>query len=366
MASVTIRDVCKSFGGNMVIDHFSLGIDDGEFLVVVGPSGCGKTTLLRTIAGLEQPTSGEILIGDRPVVNLAPKDRDVAMVFQDYALYAHLTVYDNLAFGLRMRKVPRGEIDPKVRGVAKMIGIDALLQRKPRQLSGGERQRVALGRAIVRRPALYLMDEPLSNLDALLRVQTRTELIRMHQEMGTTTVYVTHDQLEAMTMGSRIAVMNKGCLQQVGTPQEIYGHPANVFVAGFFGSPPMNFLRGRIDLSKPGPSLATKAGRIGLPKSLGMPRESIEGREVILGARPESVLLGDRAIVAADAEWLFSTRIDVIEQLGHEAIVYVSLGEQAIAVRATDTEGLAVGMSVPACLTGNGLHIFDADGGTLI
>ena len=242
MATVTFDGVWKKFGEVVAVNDLNLKIDDGEFMVLVGPSGCGKTTSLRMIAGLEEITEGTLSIGDRVVNHVAPKDRDIAMVFQSYALYPHMTVRDNMAFGLKLRKTPKDEIERRVNEAAAMLSCENLLDRKPRELSGGQRQRVALGRAIVREPAVFLMDEPLSNLDAKLRVQTRAEIARLHQRLGTTTVYVTHDQVEAMTMGERIAVMSEARLQQVGSPQELYDHPDNRFVAGFIGSPSMNFL----------------------------------------------------------------------------------------------------------------------------
>src|SRR5512146_1276105 len=242
MASVTYDHVTKKFGEMVAVDNLDISVDDKEFLVLVGPSGCGKTTSLRCLAGLEEISDGRIMIGDRVVNDVPPKDRDIAMVFQSYALYPHMSVYDNLAFGLKLRKVEKKEIDRRVKEAAETIQLTNLLQRKPKELSGGQRQRVALGRAIVREPAVFLMDEPLSNLDAKLRVATRAELARLHQRLRTTTVYVTHDQVEAMTMGDRIAVMNFGVLQQVGSPQDLYQHPVNKFVAGFIGSPAMNFI----------------------------------------------------------------------------------------------------------------------------
>ena len=245
MAEVAILDVTKEFpGGAVAVNHLSITAEDGEFLILVGPSGCGKTTALRMVAGLDEPTSGAIAIGDRFVTGLSPKDRDIAMVFQNYALYPHMTVYKNLAFGLKQRKEPKEEIGRRVKEVAAMLGLEELLGRKPAQLSGGQRQRVAMGRALVREPRAFLLDEPLSNLDAKLRVQVRAELKRLHRRLGITTIYVTHDQVEAMTLGDRIVVMSGGELQQVGAPQDVYDRPANIFVAGFIGSPPMNLLRG--------------------------------------------------------------------------------------------------------------------------
>ena len=268
MATVTFDGVWKQFGEVVAVNDLNLQIKDGEFMVLVGPSGCGKTTSLRMIAGLEEISEGSLSIGDRVVNHVAPKDRDIAMVFQSYALYPHMTVYDNMAFGLKLRKTPKAEIDRRVREAAAMLSAENLLHRKPRELSGGQRQRVALGRAIVREPAVFLMDEPLSNLDAKLRVQTRAEIARLHQRLGTTTVYVTHDQVEAMTMGERIAVMSEARLQQVGTPQDLYDHPDNRFVAGFIGSPSMNFLSvdvptGPVTSSRSRATASTSPCRIG-------------------------------------------------------------------------------------------------------
>src|SRR5579883_2262601 len=246
MASVTLEHVTKRFGEVTAVNDMTIEVKDKEFLVFVGPSGCGKSTCLRLIAGLEEVSAGNIYIGDRLVNDVAPKDRDIAMVFQSYALYPHMSVYDNLAFGLRLRHTPKKEIDRRVHEAAEILGIAALLTRKPKQLSGGQRQRVALGRAIVREPKVFLMDEPLSNLDVKLRVATRAELIKLHERLRTTTIYVTHDQQEAMTLGDRIGVLNAGCLQQLGRPETLYNHPANLFVAGFIGSPSMNLLDGQL------------------------------------------------------------------------------------------------------------------------
>jgi multiple sugar transport system ATP-binding protein len=256
MASIKFDHVWKRFGDVTVLKNLDLDIADGEFLVLVGPSGCGKSTALRCLAGLEEITEGRIFIGDRDVTDVPPKDRDIAMVFQSYALYPHMSVYDNMAFGLKLRRVPKAEIDRRVKEAAEMLSIGHLLDRKPKALSGGQRQRVALGRAIVRDPAVFLMDEPLSNLDAKLRVQTRAEISKLHQRLKTTFIYVTHDQTEAMTMGSRIAVMRDGILQQIDTPQNLYDHPANMFVAGFIGSPAMNFFEARLERTDGGVSVA--------------------------------------------------------------------------------------------------------------
>lgn len=364
MASLTIRELCKKFGNHQAVDHVSLDIKDGEFLVIVGPSGCGKTTLLRMIAGLEIPDQGEIYVGDRFINKVPPKDRDVAMVFQDYALYAHMDVYNNLAFGLRMRKTDRQETDQRVREAAAMMGIEGLLRRRPRQLSGGERQRVALGRALVRRPILFLMDEPLSNLDALLRVRMRTELIRLHQEVKTTTVYVTHDQVEAMTMGSLIAVINRGKLQQLGSPNEIYDQPANRFVAGFFGSPPMNFVPGFIDWANGRALFRSEDQSIELllTGEAGHQKPDTPGNEqkVLLGIRPEGIYLRSQPTQVDGTERpVGEAQIEVLEPLGYECIVYTNIGEHSLAVRAECEEQLALGQRVSVFFDQRRLHLFD-------
>jgi multiple sugar transport system ATP-binding protein len=303
MAPITFEHVTKRFDEATAVDDLSIEVGDEEFLVLVGPSGCGKTTALRMLAGLEEITSGRILIGDRVVNNVAPGARDVAMVFQSYALYPHMKVYDNLAFGLRNYKVPKAEIDRRVRQAADVLELGDLLKRKPKQLSGGQRQRVALGRAIVREPKAFLMDEPLSNLDAALRVQTRAEILRLQERLGTTTIYVTHDQIEAMTMGDRIAVMNKGELQQIGTPEELYEHPANTFVAGFIGSPAMNIL----------PSSVLGVG----------------GAGQLAGFRPEHVQLGNGRPGLAS----YQASIEVVEYLGDEQLAHVRLGDHELVVK---------------------------------
>jgi len=287
MASVTFDHVTKSYDGTIAVRDLTLEVRDSEFMVLVGPSGCGKTTALRMIAGLEQISDGRLLIGDRVVNNVAPVNRDIAMVFQSYALYPHMTVFDNLAFGLRNKRVPRKEIAERVKHAAGILDLEPLLKRKPKQLSGGQRQRVALGRAIVREPSAFLMDEPLSNLDAKLRVQTRAEILKLQERLETTTIYVTHDQVEAMTMGDRIAVMNLGVLQQVGTPEQLYEEPANLFVASFIGSPPMNLI----------------------------PRER-QGKPVLFGIRPEHLE------PCPPAEAMLVAEVDLIEPLGADTLVY--------------------------------------------
>src|SRR5687767_1730059 len=316
MATVTFEHVFKRYGDVTAVNDLNLEIQDEEFLVLVGPSGCGKTTALRMIAGLEDVSDGTLKIGDRVVNGLAPKDRDVAMVFQSYALYPHMSVYDNLAFGLKLRKVPKADIDKRVREAAKTIELGNLLERKPKQLSGGQRQRVALGRAIVREPAVFLMDEPLSNLDAKLRVQTRAEIARLHQRLRTTIIYVTHDQVEAMTMGDRIAVMNNGLLQQVGPPQELYEHPVNKFVAGFIGSPAMNFINVKAHRDAGQVTLRNENVELPLPDRL---RSAVESGadELTAGFRPEHFEIVEDGRQPGAGAVLQST-VDVVEFLGNE------------------------------------------------
>src|SRR5512134_3366977 len=282
MASIEFADVRKSYGSNQVVHGISLKVDDGEFVVLVGPSGCGKSTLLRMVAGLEEISAGTIRIGDRVVNNLEPKDRDCAMVFQNYALYPHMSVYDNMAYGLKIRKLPKADIDKRVNAAADILELQGLLQRKPRELSGGQRQRVAMGRAIVREPAAFLFDEPLSNLDAKLRVQTRLEIQKLHRRLKTTSLYVTHDQVEAMTLAQRMIVMNAGRAEQVGTPDEVYSRPATTFVASFIGSPPMNLMQGRV-----GEGGGTLEGVDGARVRLARAVPKLAGRDVLLGVRPE-------------------------------------------------------------------------------
>jgi ABC-type sugar transport system ATPase subunit len=318
MAGVTFDDVTKEFpGGTVAVDRLSLDIADGEFMILVGPSGCGKTTALRMVAGLETPTSGRIAVGERVVNDVSPRDRDIAMVFQNYALYPHMSVYRNLAFGLRQRHTPRDEVKRRVGDISTMLGLDALLQRRPAQLSGGQRQRVAMGRALVRQPKAFLMDEPLSNLDAKLRVQMRAELKRLHASLGITTIYVTHDQVEAMTLGDRIAVLSDGKMQQLGPPQDVYQEPANVFVAGFIGSPPMNLLRG-----------AVRSGRVAAG-DLEFERTGVPDGEVVVGIRPESLAPGLEGLPS------MGFRIEVVEPLGDEVIVH---GTVAAAIQRSGAE----------------------------
>ncbi|HUG04938.1 MAG TPA: sn-glycerol-3-phosphate ABC transporter ATP-binding protein UgpC [Candidatus Limnocylindria bacterium] len=333
MATVTFDHVFKRFGDVVAVNDLSLQVRDGEFLVLVGPSGCGKTTALRMLAGLEEQTSGDILIGDRKVNDVAPKDRDIAMVFQNYALYPHMSVYDNIAFGLKLRGTPKAEIERRVKDVAGILGLGELLHRKPKELSGGQRQRVAVGRAIAREPAVFLMDEPLSNLDAKLRIQTRAELGKIHQRVGKTTIYVTHDQVEAMTMGDRIAVMKDGVLQQIGTPQDLHDRPVNLFVAGFIGSPSMNFFSARVT-GAPGEA----AGDTGFAKvPLGHRADPLVGRDVVLGLRPEDI--HDLSRQPQDGRLPVETKVEVVEYLGNELQLYLAADGQTFVARvAADTQ----------------------------
>jgi multiple sugar transport system ATP-binding protein len=331
MANVTYDHVTKTFGDTAAVKDFLLEITDGEFMVLVGPSGCGKSTALRMLAGLEKVSGGRILIGDRVVNNVAPQHRDIAMVFQSYALYPHMTVYDNLAFGLRNQKVPKKEIDSRVQRAAKILDLESLIKRKPKQLSGGQRQRVALGRAIVREPEAFLMDEPLSNLDAKLRAQTRAEILKLQQELQTTTIYVTHDQVEAMTMGDRIAVMKLGVLQQVGSPEELYRDPRNVFVAGFIGSPAMNLVPAE---------LLNGAGGTGR----------------IAGFRPEHIDLADgRSDGVA-----FDARVEVVEYLGDEQLVHLTRKDTAIQAKLPVEQQLGAGQQLKLTIPRDKLLLFDA------
>jgi multiple sugar transport system ATP-binding protein len=332
MASVTFDHVTKEFGDTKAVNDLALEIQDGEFMVLVGPSGCGKSTALRMLAGLEKVSDGRILIGDRVVNNVAPQSRDIAMVFQSYALYPHMTVYDNLAFGLRNQKVEKKDIDRRVRRAAEILDLDPLIKRKPKQLSGGQRQRVALGRAIVREPAAFLMDEPLSNLDAKLRVQTRAEILKLQNDLETTTIYVTHDQVEAMTMGDRIAVMSFGVLQQVGSPEEVYTNPVNVFVAGFIGSPAMNLV----------------------PASL---LDGVGGQNRIAGFRPEHIDLANGHVDAIP----FTARVEVVEYLGDEQLVHMTLNEQSLQAKLPVEQKLGLGDEAQFSIPRDKLLLFDAE-----
>jgi multiple sugar transport system ATP-binding protein len=333
MASVVLSHIDKTYdNGFQAVKDLNLEIADGEFLVLVGPSGCGKTTALRMVAGLEEITGGEMRIGERRVNEVPPKDRDIAMVFQSYALYPHMSVAENIGFGLKLRKVPKGEIDKRVREAAKMLALEEYLDRKPKQLSGGQRQRVAMGRAIVREPQVFLMDEPLSNLDAKLRVQMRGEISRIQQRLGVTTVYVTHDQVEAMTMGHRVAVMKRGILQQVDTPQFIYDNPANLFVAGFIGSPPMNLLEVGLSNNN-GPRIHVGDQTLTIDESVygrhpGLRNALQAGNKVIMGIRPED--MEDATLLTNAAGRTFKAKVDITEALGSEVIVHFGVDAKQV------------------------------------
>ena len=346
MASVTYDHVVKRYTADLtVVKDFNVEIKDKEFMVLVGPSGCGKSTALRMLAGLEAISEGEIRIGDRVVNNVAAKDRDIAMVFQSYALYPHMSVYDNMAFPLQMQHMKKDEIDKRVKNASRILGLDNFLKRKPRALSGGQRQRVALGRAIVRSPKVFLLDEPLSNLDAKLRGQTRIELQKLHRDLETTFIYVTHDQVEAMTMGDRIAIMNAGILQQVGTPGDIYDHPANLFVAGFIGSPTMNFVPATVDNG------TAKAS--GLEVKLPKPVSATKGT---LGFRPEAVT--DRVV---DGGPTMQMKVDVVERLGSDQFLYGQVGSDQVTARVDPRMSVHVGDTVKLGLDIRTLHFFDAE-----
>jgi len=354
MATVTFDHVFKRYGDVTAVSDLNLEIGDGEFMVLVGPSGCGKTTSLRMIAGLEEISEGQLLIGDKVVNDVAPKDRDIAMVFQSYALYPHMSVRENLAFGLKLRKVAKPEIEKRINDAAGILQLEKLLERKPKELSGGQRQRVALGRAIVREPAVFLMDEPLSNLDAKLRVQTRAEIARLHQRLGTTMVYVTHDQVEAMTMGQRIAVMSDGLLRQVGTPQDLYDNPRNKFVAGFIGSPSMNF----IDIPVGTGDLAVGGFTFPIPDRY---RESIKGAgtTVVAGFRPEHLELGELGSVVGTVQG----KADVVEYLGNEELLHVTVGEREVVAIVDSSHNVRPGDIVNLKLPVDKLHLFNLETG---
>ena len=352
MAGIELQNVVKRYENGFVAVHgISLSIVDGEFLVLVGPSGCGKSTSLRMIAGLEEVSDGEIRIGDRRVNELEPGDRDIAMVFQNYALYPHMSVRQNMSFGLKMRKERKEVIEKRVADAARILSIESLLDRKPRELSGGQRQRVAVGRAIVRQPAAFLFDEPLSNLDAKLRVQMRTELAKLHQKLKTTTVYVTHDQVEAMTLGDRIVVMKDGVIQQTDTPMNLYHHPANRFVAGFIGSPAMNFISGRIH----GDRFCAE----GLEYHLGenAPKETSLSQECTLGFRPESLTVSPNDPVLAKSV------IDVVERMGHETVVYCKVAGTDVVAKLPAHATIDAGDDIELHLPNGGWYLFTADQG---
>ena len=355
MASVVLQHVTKRYGNVEAVHDVNLDIRDQEFLVFLGPSGCGKTTTLRMVAGLEELSGGDIFIGDENVSQKPPKDRDIAMVFQNYALYPHMTVYENMAFGLKLRKTPKSEIDRRVKEAAEILGLGQLLSRKPKELSGGQRQRVALGRAIVREPKAFLMDEPLSNLDAKLRTQTRVELKNLHRRLGATIIYVTHDQTEAMTMGTRIVVMRDGVVQQVDTPDGIYNNPANQFVATFVGTPAMNLVKGAVISQGDTASLQIGSQTIELPGRIRQTLSRLNSNALTLGVRPEDIFLGEGR---ADEPALNAT-VQVIEPMGHEHIVYLAVEGQPIVARTDNAWQGRVGNVVRMKLNPQRLHAFD-------
>jgi multiple sugar transport system ATP-binding protein len=359
MASVTYDHITKEFGDVVAVNDLNLAIDDKEFIVLVGPSGCGKTTALRMLAGLEEITKGEVKIGDRIVNDVPPKDRDIAMVFQSYALYPHMTVYDNMAFGLKLRKTPKQDIKRRVQEAAEILGIQEMLTRKPRQLSGGQRQRVALGRAIVREPKVFLFDEPLSNLDAKLRIAMRSEITKLHQRLQTTFIYVTHDQIEAMTMASRIAVINKGILQQLETPQTLYDRPDNMFVAGFMGSPAMNFFKAK--LRKEDGHLIIEGSALKVPvvdeKKV---YQNYVDKSVILGIRPEDI--HNPAFVAPGIHSApVEAKVDVTELMGNEINLYLLAGQDSIVARVDPRTDFRMGDKVQVAFNMDKAHLFDPD-----
>ena len=363
MASVTLKNVYKVYTGNVTaVSDFSLEIKDKEFVILVGPSGCGKSTTLRMIAGLEEITKGELYIGDTLANDIAPKDRDIAMVFQNYALYPHMTVFDNMAFGLKLRKVPKDEIKRRVEEAAKILDISHLLDRKPKALSGGQRQRVALGRAIVRNPKVFLLDEPLSNLDAKLRAQMRTEISKLHQRLGTTFIYVTHDQTEAMTMGDRIVVMKDGFIQQVDTPQNLYDYPVNEFVAGFMGSPQMNFIDGTLE--KTGADYVFHFGQYGVKipgeKNKDDVLKDYVGKSVLMGIRPENVH-DEPEFVSKATDGIVEADVEVTELMGAETYLYLSCEGNPVTARVDPTSTAKTGDRIKIALDVEKIHLFDKE-----
>ena len=365
MASLSLRHIYKKYPGNVVaVKDVNLEIKDKEFIVLVGPSGCGKSTTLRMIAGLEEISEGELYIGDRLVNDIAPKDRDIAMVFQNYALYPHMTVFDNMAFGLKLRKVPKDEIARKVEEAAKILDLSHLLDRKPKAMSGGQRQRVALGRAIVRNPQVFLLDEPLSNLDAKLRAQMRTEISKLHKKLGTTFIYVTHDQTEAMTLGDRIVIMKDGIVQQVGTPQEVFDHPANIFVAGFIGMPQMNMFDAK--LVEQSGKYSVELGGVSIilseEKQAALAKNNVKSQEITLGIRPEHIAL------AQPGKDAITGKVDVSEMMGSAIHLHVNAcgRDTIIIVQTMDLTGgedLSIGSEISFAFGGNAVHVFNKETG---
>ena len=361
MASLSLKGIGKTYpDGFEAVKDFNLEVEDQEFIIFVGPSGCGKSTTLRMIAGLEEITEGVLEIDGKVMNEVAPKDRDIAMVFQNYALYPHMSVYENMAFGLKMRKVSKEEIDEKVKMAAKILNLDGLLERKPKALSGGQRQRVAMGRAIVRNPKVFLMDEPLSNLDAKLRVQMRTEIASLHQRLGTTIIYVTHDQTEAMTLGTRIVVMKDGVIQQIDSPQNLYDHPANLFVAGFMGSPQMNFMKGIVRAEEDTVRLEFAGNAIPLPadKAKKLIEGGYNGKEVTFGIRPEDI---DVVADNTAGDNVFASTVNVYELLGAEVFLYFDLDGTPITARVAPKDAPQQGEAVYASFRTDKIHVFDPE-----
>src|SRR2546422_24849 len=365
MARVQFNHVYKRFGNVEVVHDINLDIQDKEFLVLVGPSGCGKSTCLRMVAGLEELSEGDISIGDRIVNGVAPKDRDIAMVFQNYALYPHMTVFDNMAFSLKLRHFPKDQIKKRVEEAAALLNLDQFLKRKPKELSGGQRQRVALGRAIVREPQVFLMDGPLSNLDAKLRVETRANITKLHQRIQTTVVYVTHDQTEAMTMGNRIAVLNAGLIQQIGVPQELYDHPSNLFVAGFIGSPAMNFFNGA-KVGSEGDStriVLENVGQVEEPPLYKEQARAAAGKNLTFGVRPEH--LEDVTVVSPDTQTGpgIEATVDVVEYLGNELLVYMTVNGKQVVARLNPRSEAHPGGRIRLHVDTDHIHLFNTDTG---
>jgi multiple sugar transport system ATP-binding protein len=357
MANLSLRNINKVYDNNVqAVFDFSLDIQDQEFIVLVGPSGCGKSTTLRMIAGLEDISSGELLIDGKVVNNVQPKDRDIAMVFQSYALYPHMTVFDNMAFGLKLRKMPKAEIEQRVREAAKILEIEQYLDRKPKALSGGQRQRVALGRAIVRNAKVFLMDEPLSNLDAKLRVNMRSEIIKLHERLNATTVYVTHDQTEAMTMATRIVIMKDGYIQQIGTPKQVYNKPVNMFVANFIGAPSMNFIHGTYAKGR----FVVEDKSFGVPAMYHSDLKAYEGKEVVLGIRPEDIHY-EGIVADTFPETPFDFEVEVAELLGHEFILHGKFAGQKILAKVSSRVDVKVHMMLPLAMEMTKLHFFDKE-----
>ncbi|MGO1043958.1 ABC transporter ATP-binding protein [Clostridioides difficile] len=363
MSEVILKDISKLYSnGFNAVKNINIDIKDKEFIVLVGPSGCGKSTTLRMIAGLEEISSGELYIGDKLVNDIEPKDRDIAMVFQNYALYPHLSVYENMAFALKLRKMPKDEIDKKVKEAAKILDLVSLLDKKPKTLSGGQRQRVALGRAIVRNPKVFLMDEPLSNLDAKLRTAMRTEITKLHQQLGTTFIYVTHDQVEAMTMADRIVVMKDGVVQQIATPQDVYDYPANVFVAGFIGAPQMNFIN--VTLIEENEEIYAKNEYIKIKlnreKHYDLIKDNYIGKEVIMGIRPEDIHIED-TFVKANQDTCFKSTVEIKELMGAETYAHLKLDVNTITIRFDSKNRVDVGDSLTLSVDNNRIHLFDKE-----